>query len=362
MIRRFLLLVFFCTLSLNSYSQDKKRPQVATKVSVETVIKTELNLIVDSLGTAVPSETVIVRPQISGPVTRIFFKDGAQVEAGEPLYEIDPSSLTAKLNQIRSQAVISESKLLTAQQDLKRYKTLFKQDSIARQQVEKQQALVNQLKAEQIGLKAQVDQAQINLDYSIVKAPISGRLGISTIDVGNIATTNSQEGLVSIIQTNPMEVEFSLSDKFISKVAPKFYKGEKLKVTLIDSTSKESYAEGELVSLDNQIDTKTGTIKLKASFDNSEYILFPNQFVNVNLYVENFKDALALKSESVQYGKDGPFVFRVKADSTVEMVPIKLGIVDKGLTQIVSGLEENDKVVLEGVDRLKPGSKVEIIE
>ncbi|RBA26083.1 efflux RND transporter periplasmic adaptor subunit [Taylorella equigenitalis] len=362
MIRKYLFLFIACIVSFSSIAQDKAKIRDSNLVSAVNVIKADLYLTIDAIGNAVPSEKVIVRPQISGPVTKKFFKDGDFVNAGDPLFEIDSSTYKAELNQIKAQSLVLESKLITAQKDLKRYQILFKQDSIARQQVEKQQALVNQLDAELKGIKAQVAQAQINLDYTTVKAPIDGRLGISQIDVGNIATTNSEGGLVSIINTNPMEVEFSIPDKYISKVAPKFYKGVELKVDLVEASNGELISTGKLVSMDNQIDTKTGSVKLKASFDNSEFMLFPNQFVSVKLIVEEFKDALAIKNEAIQYGKQGAFVFRITSSKNVELVPIKLGISYKELTQILSGLNLNDRVVLEGVDRLKDGSSVDVVD
>ena len=321
-----------------------------------------MNNVIRGIGTALPSETVVVRSQVSGPLTQVFFEEGALVKAGDALFAIDPRPFEAKLQQTRAQYQQNEAQLANAEADLRRYQTLFKQNSIARQQVDTQAAQVKQLRASRASLQAQIDQAEIELEYTTVKAPISGRLGLRQVDIGNLVQANATEGLVTITQTQPMDVEFAISERYVPQVAAKFYQGQPLEVQLYDRNFSQFIEQGELLSMDNQIDAATGTVKVKARFDNADYALFPNQFVNVWLYAQRYDNSLSVLTDAIQHGRQGAFVFLINEDMTVQRQEIQSGIVEGVYTQVLEGLVEGDRVVIEGVDRLRAGSKVEIID
>ncbi len=321
-----------------------------------------MNNVIRGIGTALPSETVVVRSQVSGPLTQVFFEEGALVKAGDALFAIDPRPFEAKLQQTRAQYQQNEAQLANAEADLRRYQTLFKQNSIARQQVDTQAAQVKQLRASRASLQAQIDQAEIELEYTTVKAPISGRLGLRQVDIGNLVQANATEGLVTITQTQPMDVEFAISERYVPQVATKFYQGQPLEVQLYDRNFSQFIEQGVLLSMDNQIDAATGTVKVKARFDNANYALFPNQFVNVWLYAQRYDNSLSVLTDAIQHGRQGAFVFLINEDMTVQRQEIQSGIVEGVYTQVLEGLVEGDRVVIEGVDRLRAGSKVEIID
>lgn len=335
---------------------------MVTKVSVVTAEERSMNFIVRGLGTAVPSETVLVNSQVSGLLTKIFFEEGAFVEEGESLFEIDQRPFKARLQQARAQYEQNEAQLLNAEADARRYRTLFKQNSIARQQVDTQEALVNQLKANRASLQAQIDEAEIELEYTTITAPISGRLGLRQVDIGNLVQANSADGLVTITQNQPMDVEFAVSEQFVPQIASKFYQNIPIQVQLFDRNSSQFIEEGFVLSMDNQIDSTTGTVKIKARFNNSEHNLFPNQFVNAWLFAERYDHSLSVLTDAIQHGREGAFVFLVDEDNTVNQREVITGIVDTGYTQVTDGLVEGDRVVVEGIDRLRAGSKVEIVD
>ena len=335
---------------------------MSTKVSVVKAQKRPMNFVIRGLGTAIPSETVVVRSQVSGPLIKIFFDEGAMVDAGEPLFQIDPRPFEAKLQHARGQYQQNEAQLANAEADLRRYQTLFKQNSIARQQVDTQNALVKQQRANRAALQAQVEQAKIELEYTTIKAPISGRVGLRRVDIGNLVQANATDGLVTITQNQPMDVEFAVSEQYIPQIAAKFYQNVPIEVQLYDRSSSDLIERGAVSSMANQIDTATGTVKIKASFDNSDYGLFPNQFVNAWLFVERYDNSLSILTDAIQYGRQGPYVFLVNDDMSVKQQDIKVGIVDNGYTQVLEGLNDGDQVVIEGVDRLRAGSKVEIVD
>ena len=335
---------------------------VATPVSVVPVMKKALTVSVRGLGTVTAFNTVTVRSRVDGPIQKVLFTEGQKVNEGDVLVEIDPRSFEVALRQAQGTQAQNAALLANAKRDLQRYQTLFKQDSIARQEVDTQQSLVRQYEGQAQNNKAAVDDARLSLTYTKVRAPISGRLGLRTVDVGNLVSAGSTDGIVTITQVQPIAVVFSVPESWLSDVAGPLYKGEKLKVILRDRDNKEQLAEGELTSMDNAVDTTTGTVKMKATFANENETLFPNQFVNTELKVREIPDALVVMSDAIQNSSKGPYVYIVKPDNTVESRQIELGVVDSGYTQIVKGLSENEKVVSEGVDRLRNGAKVEIVK
>lgn len=335
---------------------------MSTLVKVTHASSSTIQEVVSSLGTVIPSQSVTVRSQVDGILQAILFEEGQLVKKGDVLAKIDPRTYQAALDQAKGSLAQNQAKLNNARQDLKRYQTLFKQDSIARQEVDTQQALVREYEANQKTLQAAVEQAELNLGYTSVIAPIDGRLGLRTVDVGNLITANSTDGLVVITQTQPIDVSFAIPDSYIDKVAKAFYAGQKLAVSISSKDNSRELAQGVLVSMDNQVDSTTGTVKLKARFDNQEYQLFPNQFVNAKIVLQEIMNALVLSNDAIQYNNEGAFVYLVQDDNTVKTQTIQLGVVNNGLTQILSGLNETDKVVIEGLDRLRNGAKVEIVK
>ncbi len=335
---------------------------MSTLVKVTHASSSTIQEVVSSLGTVIPSQSVTVRSQVDGILQAILFEEGQLVKKGDVLAKIDPRTYQAALDQAKGSLAQNQAKLNNARQDLKRYQTLFKQDSIARQEVDTQQALVREYEANQKTLQAAVEQAELNLGYTSVIAPIDGRLGLRTVDVGNLITANSTDGLVVITQTQPIDVSFAIPDSYIDKVAKAFYAGQKLAVSISSKDNSRELAQGVLVSMDNQVDSTTGTVKLKARFDNQEYQLFPNQFVNAKIVLQEIMNALVLSNDAIQYNNEGAFVYVVQDDNTVKTQTIQLGVVNNGLTQILSGLNETDKVVIEGLDRLRNGAKVEIVK
>lgn len=334
----------------------------STLVKVTHASRSTIQEVVSNLGTVIPSQSVTVRSQVDGILQAILFEEGQLVKKGDVLAKIDPRTYQAALNQAKGSLAQNQAKLNNARQDLKRYQTLFKQDSIARQEVDTQQALVREYEANQKTLHAAVEQAELNLGYTSIVAPIEGRLGLRTIDVGNLMMANSTDGLVVITQTQPIDVSFAIPDSYIDKVAKAFYAGKKLGVSISSKDNSRELAQGVLVSMDNQVDSATGTVKLKARFDNQDYQLFPNQFVNVKIVLQEIMNALVLNNDAIQYNHEGAFVYIVQDDNTVKTQVIKLGVVNNGLTQILSGLSETDKVVIEGLDRLRNGARVEIVK
>lgn len=334
----------------------------ATPVSVVPVMKKSLTVSVTGLGTVTAFNTVTVRSRVDGPIQKILFTEGQKVNEGDVLVEIDPRSFEVALQQAKGAQAQNAALLANAKRDLQRYQTLFKQDSIARQQVDTQQSLVRQYEGQAQTNQAAVDDARLSLTYTKVRAPISGRLGLRTVDVGNLITANATEGIVTITQVQPIAVVFSMPESWLPDVAGPLYQGTKLKVILRDRDNKVQLAEGELSSMDNAVDTTTGTVRLKATFANEDETLFPNQFVNTELKVREIPDALVVMSDAIQNSSRGAYVYVAKKDNTVETRQIELGVVDSGYTQITKGLAEGEQVVSEGVDRLRNGAKVEIVK
>ncbi|MBK1780795.1 MdtA/MuxA family multidrug efflux RND transporter periplasmic adaptor subunit [Advenella sp. WQ 585] len=335
---------------------------MVTPVRVETVQQKDMEVRVPGLGTVTAFNTVAVRSQVSGPIVQIAFTEGQNVKQGDLLVEIDPRPFQIQLQQAQGQQARNEAELTNARQDLKRYQTLYKQDSIARQQVDTQAALVKRLEAQAYSDKAAVDEAQLNLEYTKVLAPIDGRLGLRNIDIGNLVTANAAEALVTITQVKPVSVVFSIPEVHLAEVAAQYTRDVPLEVTLMDRDNLRELATGVLASMDNLVDVATGTLKLKANFANEDESLFPNQFVNTRLKIRQVPQAMTISTDAIQNSSSGPFVFRAVADNTAEMVPVKLGVTDGIYTQLLDGVALGDLVITEGVDRLRNGSKIEIIQ
>ncbi|WP_405121026.1 MdtA/MuxA family multidrug efflux RND transporter periplasmic adaptor subunit [Pseudomonas leptonychotis] len=330
-------------------------------VRVATVSQGDFPVELKALGTVTAYNTVNIRSRVDGELAKLLFKDGQQVKAGDLLAVIDPRAYEIALQQAQGALQERQAQLRNAELDLKRYRGLYDEDSIAKQTLDTQEALVNQYRGGLKSLQADVATARLNLDFTQVRAPISGRLGIRQADVGNLLSSGDTLPLVVITQTLPIAVMFTLPEAELPAVVQQLRGGETLTVEAWDRSEKLKLAEGELESVDNLIDTATGTIKLKARFANAEELLFPNQFVNVRLRVKTLQDVTLMPSAALQFGATGTFAYVVDADDKVQLTPISIGASDGVVTVVEQGLKPGDRLVQEGTDRLRSGNKVEVI-
>ncbi|MDP3815768.1 MdtA/MuxA family multidrug efflux RND transporter periplasmic adaptor subunit [Pseudomonas sp.] len=330
-------------------------------VRVATVGQGDFALELKALGTVTAYNTVNVRSRVEGELVKLLFKDGQQVKAGDLLAVIDPRSYQIALQQAQGKLQESQAQLQNAELDLARYRGLYAEDSIAKQTLDTQQALVNQYSGSLKSLQADVATARLNLDFTQIRAPIGGRLGLRQADVGNLLSAGDALPLVVITQTLPIAVLFSLPEAELPAVVQPLRAGDKLLVEAWDRSERVKLAEGQLESVDNLIDTATGTVKLKARFENAEELLFPNQFVNVRLRVKTLEGVTLMPSAALQFGATGTFAYVLDAEDKVQLTPISAGPSDGQLTVVASGLNPGDRLVLEGTDRLRSGNKVEVI-
>ncbi|HMA49023.1 MAG TPA: MdtA/MuxA family multidrug efflux RND transporter periplasmic adaptor subunit [Magnetospirillaceae bacterium] len=327
-------------------------------VVAASVTKANLDVTLNALGTVTPLATVTVKTQIAGTLMEIGFQEGQMVKKGDFLAQIDPRPYEHALEQAQGQLAKDQALLKQAQLDLKRYKTLLSEDSIASQQVDTQDSLVEQYKGTVITDQANVGTAKLNLIYCHITAPVTGRVGLRQVDLGNYVQTSDTNGLVVITQMQPMSVVFTLPEDQLPQVLTQTTKGNQLKVTAYDRAKTLKLAEGKLDTIDNQIDSTTGTVKLRALFANDPQILYPQQFVNVDLLVNTLVDAKTVPTAAVQNGAPGAYVYLVKDDNTVTVRPVKVGPQSGDKIAILSGLEVGDKVVVDGADKLREGSQV----
>jgi multidrug efflux system membrane fusion protein len=327
-------------------------------VVAATVTKSNLDVTLNALGTVTPLATVTVKTQIAGTLQEIAFQEGQMVKKGDFLAQIDPRPYEHALEQAQGTLARDQALLKQAEIDLKRYKTLLAEDSIASQQVDTQESLVEQYKGTVITDQANVGTAKLNLIYCHITAPVTGRVGLRQVDLGNYVQTSDTNGLVVITQMEPMSVIFTLPEDQLPQVLTQTTKGTQLKVTAYDRAKTIKLAEGKLDTIDNQIDSTTGTVKLRALFANNPEILYPQQFVNVDLLVNTLVDAKAVPTAAVQNGAPGSYVYLIKDDNTVTVRPIKIGPQSGDKVAVLSGLEVGDKVVVDGADKLREGSQV----
>lgn len=310
------------------------------------------------LGTVTPLATVTVQSQISGQIMHIFFKEGQTVKAGDPLIQIDPRPYQVALEQAQGALGRDKALLANARVDLGRYQTLFAQDSIAEQQLATQKSLVAQYQGAVLTDQGQIDAAKLNLTYAHIVSPIDGRVGLQQVNVGNYVTPAEPNGLVVVTQLKPISVVFTLPEDEIPPLLQQMHGGATLPVTAWDRSNTHQLASGTLQSIDSQIDTTTGTIRLKASFANDDEGLYPQQFVNVVLLLDTLHSATLIPQSGVQRGAPGTYVYVVNADQTVSVRKVTVGPGDASNVTITAGLKPGDMVVVDGADRLKDGAKV----
>lgn len=330
-------------------------------VRVVAVERRDLNVELKAIGTVIPAHTVNVQSQVSGVLQRIYFKEGHLVAKGQLLAQIDPAPFQVELAQAQGTQQQNMAQLRNAETELARYQLLFKQDSIAKQQVEQQQALVNQLKGQIQANQAQVDAAKLQLSYTKIYSPIAGRAGFKQKDAGNLIQANEQAGLVTVTQVHPIYVQFAVAENYLDTLRAAAGKGQKAQVSAWDKAEQKQLALGQVQALDNQIDLNTGTLKLKAVFDNRDDALFPNQFVNIRLNAQTIQNAVSIPNDAIQHGAKGTYVYVINTKNKAEMRMLKLGVTSQGQTEILAGLNGTERVVLEGIDRLSDGQEVQIV-
>jgi multidrug efflux system membrane fusion protein len=337
-------------------ASGKPLPVVAAPVT-----KGPIDVYINALGTVSPRNMVTVRSRVDGQLMRVAFQEGQLVKAGELLAEIDPRPFEVQLTQAQGQMAKDQALLKNAELDLERYRTLLSQDSISKQQVDTQESLVRQYQGTVQADQGAIDNAKLQLTYSKVTAPISGVVGLRQVDPGNVIHATDANGLVVITQIQPITVLFPIPEDNLPQVLARLKSGASLVVEAYDRAQKVKLATGKLLTVDNQIDTTTGTIRLRAEFANEDKMLFPNQFVNVRMVVDTLADATLLPSAAIQRGAPGTFVYVVNEDKTVSVKPVKLGPVLGETTSIDSGVTPGAMVVVDGADKLREGAKVELI-
>ena len=328
-------------------------------VRVEPAELGQLDVRIKSIGTVTPLNTVMVQSRVSGVLDKVVFEEGARVEQGDLLAEIDPSSYRAQLDQAEGQLQQDIAKLENARADLELYEQLWEQDSIARQKLSAQRALVQELLGTVRADQARVDDARLQLSWTRITAPLSGRLGLRKVDQGNLVTGSEAEGLVSITQTQPIAVNFTVPEVDVPALREARRGEAALKVEVLDRTEQRVLATGELTTLDNQIDTSTGTLRVRAQFANDDEALFPNQFVNVHLRLKTLDAVVTIPSDAVQFGTERSYVYVVQDDKAY-VRNVVLGAATDGRVAVTEGLEPGELVVLEGLDRLRDGKEVNI--
>ena len=345
---------------------DKGRPAGGLRGGMPVVAaaasKGEVKVTYDALGSVTPLATITVKSQVNGKLMRIGYQEGQIVHQGDFLAEIDPRPFEATLKQAegtqaRDQALLEEARL-----DLKRYATLVAQDSIAQQQFDAQKAQVHQYEGIVKTDEGVVDNAKVNLLYTHITAPVTGRVGLRLVDPGNYVQTSDTTGVVIITQVDPISVIFSVPEDNEPEIMARMLSGAALEVLAFDRSGTHLLATGKVTTIDNQMDTSTGTVKLRALFDNKDLKLFPNQFVNARLLVDTLRDAIVIPSSAILRGAPGTYVYVVKADSTVTVRPVTLGPAQGERQSIVAGLEAGESVVVDGSDKLREGAKITLPE
>ena len=329
-----------------------------TPVGVATVQKGDMPVTLTGLGTVTPLATVTVKTQINGYLTEVAFQEGQMVKKGDFLAQIDPRPYQVALEQAEGQLAKDQALLKNAQLDLQRYNTLVAQNSIATQTRDTQVSLVAQDQAALKTDQAQVDAQKLNLVYAHIVSPVTGRVGLRQVDAGNYVQTSDPNGIVVVTQLQPISVIFTLPEDNLPAVMKQVHAGASLPVTAYDRTGTAVLGKGRLETVDNQIDTTTGTVKLRATFDNEQEILFPNQFVNVQLLVNTMKGVGIVPTAAIQHGAPGAFVYVVKPDQTAAVKQVKLGPSDGQHIAVLDGLQPGEQVVVDGSDRLREGAKV----
>jgi membrane fusion protein, multidrug efflux system len=329
-------------------------------VGAATIDKGDTRIMLNELGTVTSLDTVTVLTQISGQLTEVAYKESQVVKKGDFLVQIDPRPYQAALEQAQGTLAHDQGLLDQAKADLQRFVTLGRQDSIAQQQLDDQRYLVQQYTGTVLTDQGTVDNAKLNLAYCHIVSPIDGQVGLRLVDAGNYVQTSGTTGLVVITQMQPISVLFSVPEDNLPDIIQRWRSGATLTVEAYDRANSRLLATGQLATLDNQIDTTTGTLKLRALFANPDELLLPNQFVNARLLVNTMQNTIRVPVPAVQRGEPGTYVYVINANNTVSVRPVKLGPTDGGYSAVLSGLQPGEKVVTDGTDRLRDGASVTV--
>lgn len=351
--------VFFMrSRAANAAADNKPSAPSAVNVITSRAEKRNVPVWLNGIGTVQASNTVTVRPRVSGALEAVNFKEGSMVKEGDVLAKIDPRPYETILAQAEAKKLQDEAQLANARLDAARFNNLFREDAASKQQADQANASVSQLEALVKADEAAIEAAKLDLEFTEVRSPISGRTGVRLVDAGNLVTANQGEGLVVVTRLQPISVIFTLPQRHLAALSDATAKGTgRLKVEALDD-SNQIIDSGELELVDNQIDPATGTLKLKASFPNENLRLWPGQFVTARVLVNTINDAIVIPNEAIQPGLDGQFCYVVKADSTVEARMVKPGIADGADTVVESGIQDGETIVTTGQSKLSPGMKV----
>ena len=344
------------------HEQEDRPGKGRVAVSALPVLQQDVPVYLQGLGTVTSLRTVTVKSRIEGELVRVVFQEGQKVQAGDLLAEIDARAIEVQLRQAEGQLLRDEAILKNAEIDLARYKTLLAQDSISAQQAATQDALVKQYKGTVAIDRTLIDSAKLQLSYTKITAPITGRVGLRLLDQGNMVRAADNTGLAVITQFQPIAVVFTLPEDAVPKVLQQQQAGHPLLVEAYDRGGKLKLGEGRLLAVDNQIDLNTGTVKLKSQFDNHDALLFPNQFVNVRMLIEQLPAALTVPSTAIQNGSRGAYVYVVQDQQTVSVRPVKLGPVFEDRVVVTEGVQIGELLVVDGADKLRDGATVKLIE
>jgi membrane fusion protein, multidrug efflux system len=349
----------YATQPASTAQPQRTAPQGAPQsVGAATVGQGDIRVIVNGLGTVTPLATVTVQTQINGQLLEVGFTEGQLVKKGDFLAQIDPRPYQLLQAQYEGQLAHDQGVLAQSQIDLVRYQKLAEQNSIARQQYEDQVYIVQQNQGTVKLDQAQIDQQKLNIIYCRIVSPVTGRIGLRLVDPGNYIQTTNSTGIAVVTQMQPITVIFPIPEDDLPDILPQLNAGTPLEVFAYDRANVKQLATGRVMALDSQIDTTTGTVKVRAQFDNADNALFPNQFVNAQLLVKTLHNVMTVPTAAIQRGAPGTYVYVINADNTVSVRPIRTGPTDGPMAAVDSGLSVGDRVVVDGTDRLRDGARV----
>jgi multidrug efflux system membrane fusion protein len=348
-------LIYRAVLAPSGARNAQAAPQ---SIGAATIGTGDIRVVVNALGTVTPIATITVQTQIDGQLLEVPFTEGQVVKKGDTLAQIDPRPSQLLQAQFEGQLARDQGLLAQAQVDLARYQKLAEQNSIARQQYEDQVFIVQQDEGTVKLDQAQVDQQKLNVIYCHIVSPVTGRIGLRLVDPGNYVQVSNSTGIAVVTQLQPITVIFPIPEDNLSDIVPSLYSGGTFQVTVYDRANVKMLAVGRVIALDSQIDTTTGTVKVRAQFDNADNALFPNQFVNAQLLVKTLHDVVTVPTAAIQRGAPGAYVYVINANNTVSVQPVMVGPTDGPMAAVTSGLSAGQRVVVDGLDRLRDGARV----